>query len=267
MDISIFMAGARPKWWPRLYESLKENRCKWELIIIGPNRPDFNLPENFRYEHCIYKPTQAYSAGAYLSKGKIIGYSADDAVYERNALDLIVDASNRLGKKTILTQVTVENGKDVTEEHHFFRHCPKTPVMAPMAFFNREWFWEIGGYDRNFVSGQSENDLVMRAYQDGGKVQLVPLSKVYLNHEEVHGGFINKIKYRLGKNSFRTGYFNDRRYLEECWVKEGYGTYNEKTLEHGTISPIRLLPHHPFDYKNILTVPQGPSGRWSKYER
>ena len=164
--------------------------------------------------------------------------------------------------KIILTQKTIENGIDVSEEHHFFRHCKNTPQVCPMAFMNKKWFFELGGIDRNFCSGQYENDLCLRSFQDGGRIINVPESKVYLNHDEVHGGLINKIKYKFGKNSFRSGYHNDRRYLEECWVKNGYGTYDEKTLKHGEVSKTRLLPVHPYDYKNILTVAQGPAGRW-----
>ena len=252
LNISIFMAGARPKWWLRLYKSLIQNKCKFEIIIVGPNKPNFSLPNNFRYEHCSFKPTQAYSASSYLSKGELIGYSADDAVYAPLALDFIWQAYQKYGKKTILAQSTIENGKDVTSEHHFFRHDTTTPRMAPMAFMNREWFWNLGGIDRNFICGQYEQDLVMRAYQDGGSVRNIRESKVFLKHEETHGGIINKIKYKLGKNSFRSGYWSDRRYLEECWVKDG------------KISDKRLLPLHPFNYDNILTVPQGPQGRWGK---
>ncbi len=196
----------------------------------------------------------------------MIGWTADDAVYDQISLDEIWETYKKsfLPNKTIFTQRTIENGKDVTDEHCFFRHCKDTPQMAPMAFMNRNFFWECGGYDRNFISGQAENSILMEAHFRLCRIENVPKSKVWLNHEEVHGGFMNKVKYRLGKNSFRTGYFNDRRYLEECWVKEGFGTYDERTLKHGTVSPVRLLPHQPFNYDNILTVAQGPQGRWGK---
>lgn len=253
MDISLFLSAARPKWWKRMYKSLLGNKCEWEIVAVGPNEPDFDLPVNFRFYKCDFKPTQCYAAASYFCKGELIGYIADDATYGLNALDMIWEDYLVHGKKTILTQRTIENDKDVTDEHYFFRHNKTTPQMAPMAFFNREWFWELGGYDRNFISGQAENDLVMRAYQDGGKIVEVFNSKVFLNHEEVHGGFLNKLKYKFGKNSFRSGYWDDRRYLEECWV-----------LSNGEISKTRLLPLHPFNYENILTVAQGPTGRWGK---
>jgi hypothetical protein len=273
MQISLFMSAARPKWWKRMYKSLVGNKCKWEIVAVGPNPPLEEMPINFRYYKCDFKPTQCYAAASYFSKGELIGWTADDAFYDENSLDSIwkfyKEGKTLYGKpfdakKIIYTQKTIENGKDVSREHHLFRNCQDTPQMCPMAFLNREWFWFLKGYDRNYVSGQAENSIVCDALADSGRIVNVPLSKVYLNHEECHGGFINKIKYRLGKNSFRTGYENDRRYLEECWVEEGYGTYDEKTLKYGTVSPVRLLAHQPFNYDNILTVPAGPQGRWEK---
>jgi hypothetical protein len=263
MDISLFMSSNRPQWWKRMVDSLQENKCSWEIIAVGPQGLPL-LPRNLWYYWCPFKPTQCYAAASYMAQGELIGWTADDAVYAPNALDIILDAYKKSTTQCIYTQSTIENSKDVTSEHCFFRNCKDTPVMCPMAFMNRKFFWECGGYDRQFTSGQAENDIIMTALSKGAVIENIPESRVYLNHEEVHGGFINKIKYRLGKNSFRTGYENDRRYLEECWVKEGYGTYDEKTLTHGTVSPVRLLPHQPFNYNNIFTVPAGPQGRWEK---
>lgn len=268
MNISLFASANRTQWWERLYNSLQGNKCSWEIVFVGPNPPTFDLPINFRYYYCPFKPTQCYAAASYFCTGELIGWTADDAVYDSKSLDVIYSrykwyqGFHQPKKKIIFTQRTIENGKDVSEEHHFFRHCKDTPQMAPMAFMNREWFRTLKGYDRNFVSGQAENSIVMDALADGGEIENISNSIVYLNHEEVHGGFWNKVKYRLYKNSFRSGYFNDRRYLEECWVKEGYGTYDEKTLNHGTISNTRLLAHQPFEYTTILTKPQGPQGRF-----
>lgn len=250
VDVSLFLSASRPQWWKRMYQSLVGNNCSYEIVCVGPKPPNFGFIKNFIYYNCNYKPNQCYAIASHLCRGELIGYSADDAVYNSYSLDKIWEAYQKYGKKTILAQSTIENGKDVTDEHYFFRHDTTTPRMAPMAFMNREWFWELGGIDRNFICGQYEQDLLMRAYQDGGSLINVRDSKVYLNHEETHGGIINKIKYKLGKNSFRSGYWSDRRFLEECWVKDG------------KISDKRLLPLHPFDYSNILTVAQGPSGRW-----
>jgi len=264
MDISLFMSAARPKWWKRMHQSLVGNKCQWEIVAVGPNPPIETMPDNFRYYQCDFKPCQCYAAASYFSTGELIGYCADDVSYSPHALDFIWEAYEKHGKKVILTQQTIENGKDVTEEHYFFRRCKNTPQMAPMAFLNRDWFWSLKGYDRNYICGQAENSICIDAQYDGGKIINISESKAFLNHEECHGGIWNKINYRLGKVSFRNGYYRDRRYLEECYVEDGFDTYDEKTLKHGSVSLKRLLPHHPYNYKNILTVSQGPQGDWEK---
>jgi hypothetical protein len=255
MDISLFMSASRPKWWERMYESLEGNKCEWEIIAVGPNKPKWHLPYNFRYLRMNYKPCQCYAIASWMCRGKLIGWTTDDATYDSNSLDLIMQAYLSDSMKTIYAQQSIEDGKDTRNDHFFFWGCPDTPRMAPLAFINREWFWRLGGYDRNFVCGQAENDIVMRALEDGGQVKLISDSRIYIHHKEVH-------RFRWNY-PFRSGYYNDRQYLEECWCPDGFGTFNEKTLKHGTISPVRLLPLHPFNYKNILTVAQGNKGRWA----
>lgn len=258
-DISIFMAAARPKWWERMYESLKGNRCSYEIIAVGPNKPKHTLPHNFKYYQSFFKPCQDYAIASQYATGELIGWGCDDATYFDDSLDIICEAYVKHGPKTIFAQVSIEDRKDTRNDHFFFWGCPDTPRMAPLAFLNRRWFWELGGYNRLFVAGQNENDLVMRAIQDGGKVELVENSIVQIHHKQVH-------RFRWNYH-FRSGYWNDRRCLEEAWVKEGFGTFNDRTLEHGTISKERLLPHYPFDYSNILTVGQGPQGEWENAKR
>jgi GT2 family glycosyltransferase len=122
--------------------------------------------------------------------------------------------------------------------------------MAPLGFINRQFFHELGGYDRNFVCGQSENDVVMRAIAQGGRVETAKDSKVFLCHAECHGEY-----------QFSSGYIQDREFLENCWVKEGYGTYEKNLPFH--LSSARLKPMQRFEDKDILTVNQGPAGRWA----
>lgn len=268
MDISLFMSAARPQWWQRIHKSLLSNACDWEIVAVGPNPPKWQLPANFRYYHCPYKPAQCYAAASNLCRGELIGYTADDATYGTWALDKIWNAyRNPNSKKAIFAQRTIEDGKDVVKSHHFFWNCQDTPTMAPLAFMNREWFMKLGGYDKNYISGQAENDIVMNALADGGRIEPVMSSEIYLHHTECHRVRFRRLWRLLGLQEkiaypFRAGYVHDRTYLENCWVKEGYGTYNEKTLAHGTISKVRLIPHQPFEYSNILTVPNGPQGAW-----
>lgn len=263
-QISLCAAAARPEFWIRLYNSLSQNAVSFEIVFVGPNEPNFSLPVNFNYIKSNVKPAQAYEIAFRNAKGEMGGWMADDAHYNDpyaqcpNSLDSIwqnyQDSIKKYGdKKTIFSQRTIEDYKDTGhadwEKHRFFYGDMRTPQMAPLGFINLEFFHSLGGYDRNFVCGQSENDIVMRAIENGGRVETAKDSKVVLCHAECHG-----------KYAFRSGYFLDREYLESCWVKEGFGTY-EKRLPY-TLSNTRLKSLDRFEDANILTINQGPSGKW-----
>lgn len=256
--ISLIASAARPAFWIRFYKSLLANTIDIEVVFVGPCAPDYLLPKNFIYRYSDCKPAQCYEAAARLSSGELIGWTADDADYNYapvncpNALDLIWQRYEAAkNNKLILAMCPLEDSSAEWPNHHFFYGDKSTPIMAPFGFINREWFNSLGGYDRNFICGQSENDIVMRGLSDGGSIEIVEESKLYVHHAQCHGDY-----------PFRSGYDQDRSYLESCWVNEGYGTY-EKGLPR-TLSPHRLKQVEPFSNEDILTVNQGPAGRWEK---
>lgn len=252
-DISLIASAARPQFWEDLYASTLDNKnVKIQIVFCGPNPPQYALPDNFKYIYASVKPAQCYEIAARAAEGEIIGWTADDARYNRlsincpNGLDILWThyLSYQVyhgDNKTILAQRTIEDGTDISPKHRFFFDRQDTPMMAPLGFINREWFMQLGGYDRNFICGQSENDIVMRGLQDGGRVYLLDDSKVFLSHAECHGEY-----------TFRHGYNFDREFLESCWVNP------DKSM-----SLTRLKPFERFDEQDITTINQGPAGRWA----
>lgn len=259
--ISLCAAAARPRFWKRFYDSLAGNKVEVEVIFVGPNRPDFELPANFVFAQSNVKPCQAYSHAINIARGELIGWTADDVIYNGpiaacpNALDLIWEAYMRAKEeygdnKTILSQVTIEDygmrwnrqrALNFWRSHHFFNGNMTTPMMAPIGFISKEFFNQLGGYDRSFVCGQSENDICMRAYEVGGRVLGVEDSIVEIKHREAH---------MTDRYNFSKGYGQDRTFLQACWT------------ENGKMVTKRRIPVQPFDQATILGSNQGPSGRW-----
>ncbi len=268
IKISLVASANRIKWWMRFYNSLKGNKIPYEVIFVGDTAPDFTLPENFIHIPATVKPAQCYEIGFRKARGELIGWTADDAdyVYAGNVdnLDRVYqhykECEQKYGDyKTVIAMRPIEDGGDVYDFHHFFGGWHHTPIMAPFGILNRKWFVEeLGGYDRRFVSGQSENDVVMRAFEAGGRVELCLDCYVYVHHREVHPP-------RAQDNKFRQFYDLDRKILEDCWVEGGYGAYknrNEGNI-NAIISKTRLLPLERFeDTPDITTVTQGVKGRW-----
>ena len=145
-----------------------------------------------------------------------------------------------------------DGSANVWKFHHFFGGKSNTPVMAPFGLISNKFLKELGGYDKNFIGGQSENDVVMRAFEAGGRVHIDLEAHLWVNH-----------RLHEHPNKFRSYYKWDREVLENAWVPTGYGSYNDKSLNWATvkISPTRLKPLEPFEERpDWTTVSQGPKG-------
>lgn len=282
--ISLVASANRTEWWMRFYNSLLGNKVPFEVIFVGNVKPNFELPENFKFIYATVKPAQCYQIGFWAAQGELIHWTADDANYNHpqlncpNSLDIACshwrDMENRFGndKKSIVSFRPIEDGGDVWSFHHFFGGWPHTPTMAPFALVHRKYLSEPGtGYDRRFVSGQSENDVVMRVLEDGGRVEVCMSAFLYVHHRQVHPRDPN-----TGKevNKFRAWYNTDRDILEQAWVNGGRGFYEKyNALPNGPekeqaklsvpISKTRLVPFEPFENTpDVTTVTQSLKGIW-----
>jgi hypothetical protein len=237
--ISFVASSIRPNFWANMYNSLIDNEVGWEIIMVGPH-DGISPGKNFTFIKSNVKPAQCYEIGFRAAKGEYISWTADDASYTPRTVDKFNDYRKSFDKKTIFAFRTVEDGKDITEVHRFIGKNPNAPRMAPFGVIDTAFFRELGGYDRDFICGQSENDVVMRVYESGGRLELLPL-QVIVSHQRAH----------MGGTVFRTNhYFDDRRVLESAW------------MDGNTILPKRKYPVNPFSDTDILTITQGQKGQW-----
>lgn len=281
--ISLCASANRIRWWPRLIESLRGNKYPFEVVFAGNIEPDFDMaryPE-LKWIYTTVKPAQAYQIAFWNATGELIGWTADDATYDDFspvALDIAYDAWSKLDaqygndRKSALAMNPCEDGGwPQLKFHKLFGGWEETPSMAPFGILDREYFVnKLGGYDKHFVSGQSENDVIMRVYEDGGRLEICMDAKLYVHHSEVHP------KRHNGKSftPFRYDYNKDRERLENCWIKGGYGFYEKLNSFRNNnpdsrkevvanISKTRILPFEPFEKNDTyLTASQGEKGQW-----
>ena len=269
IKVSIVASANRVKWWDRFYNSLAKCSVPFEVIFVGDQRPIRDMPDNFKWIHAVVKPAQCYEIGFREAKGECIHWTADDASYGGNntlcedPLGIAyrkyqeIEAQHGNDGKTVVAMNPCEDGGyPQAKFHRFFGGWLNTPMMAPFNLINRDYFVNtLGGYDADFVSGQSENDVVMRVFEDGGRVEVCPEAKLYVHHRQVHPP-------KPQDNRFRQFYNKDREVLENCWIPAGYGNY-EKDNKNIEISKTRLRPVKKFEDKDIRTVTQGLyKGRW-----
>lgn len=232
MDVSIVASAVRVKEWGKFLTSLESNRCKYEVIFVGSVPPYITEGNNPHLKWIESKacPAECYSIGFKMAKGRLIHWTADDCIYSKCCLDEIWTRwLDEKKEKIILEPLLFENyGKGWHENSgtQKFNSQWFSPLMAPFGFMSREWFNKLGGIDRNFTHGQYENDLVLRAMEDGGKVKIVHEAEVWVDHFGVHGG--------VEGSDFSKGYIEGRKFLGSCWIKDG------------KISKKRLKPLEPF---------------------
>ena len=248
IKFSLVASSIRPDLWGAFLKSLEGTQFPYEVIFVGDvNASAYPEHPNLRVIETKVKPAQCYEIGFRAAAGEWIHWTADDAEYGPgvwNGVWRIIESMKE--PKTIYEFTTVEDGKDCTDHHHLIGGRHETPVMAPFGIINADFLKELGGYDRRFMCGQSENDLVMRAMQAGGKVQIMPY-KVFVEHTRKHQGSRG--------SAFRatpTGYYaHDRKILEGSWI-----------LPDGKISQKRLDAFEPFEDEGILEATQSHKGKW-----
>lgn len=242
IKISLCASAIRTSHWNEFYNSLLCNKISFEVIFVGNTKPDFVLPNNFRYIYSSTKPAQCYEIAFRNAKGELIHWTADDSTYSTNALDIIYNFYKSFNnEKLIVALRTIEDGEDFTEGHRFIYRDYNSPRMAPFGVMNRELFNKLGGYDRRFIGGQSENDIAMRVYEIGGKLELCNDVSVFVHHKKMHSS---------GTLIRNLCYLEDRKVLEGLWVKDG------------NIQDKRLYKVESYEDKDILFTTQGQKGIW-----
>jgi hypothetical protein len=255
MHVSLFASSIRPHLWPAFFESSKGTSVDVEVVFGG------NLTEDqvfqackmdpFRYIHTAdIKPAQVYEVCRRECKGELICWVADDAEFP----DDVIGKAYRFwkencGRKDVVCIRTKENygtWRDCDNTcHHFFANSPEAPKMAPIGMMNREYFDELGGIDRRYICGQWDNDLMMRIYNDGGKLHYFGDGWVELDH-------LNKHDPDFGismKRPFGNGYAHDRRILEASWGKKGQMAYRMPYRRFDT-------GFEPYDDKDLASKSQ-----------
>jgi hypothetical protein len=265
IKISICFPTIRPHLWKKLYDSLCTNNVRWEIVCGGPGNWEGYVPgPNFKFMQTNAKPAQVYEACFRRAKGELLHWSTDDCFYDALALDNIYKLYQELNDDRVVIAVRpVEDGNEITS--HTFKGG-YTPPMAPFGVVNTKKFHELGGYDKQFICGQSENDIVMKFYEIGGTMKVCEGAIVRVEHNRGHQG---QSVFRGGANGNPGFYGEDRKVLEPLWITPegmakitGIRELDNRIKWENYMRKTRSRPVDRFEDKDILTVTQGPRGIW-----
>ena len=291
-EVSIFASAVRPMIWPELFKSLDGTSVAIEVVFAG-NAGEYdvrsasyshgNFPFTYIHTENI-KPGQCYFLASQNCQGETLLYTADDAEYRG---DIVGKAykywKSKNNKKLILSLQVKESGYQLEQGqfidmniHRFFGGGgnENNPLMAPIGLISREYFNELGGLDRRYCAGQWENDIVMRAYQDGATVEVFGDTESYVDLD--HYGKSLKIgeckdNADFLNRPFASSYQHDRQVLEQSWsivdqhalmdlLHQGIHAIPITAIKK--ISKVRLDRFEPYEDKDLLTKSQGYAGRW-----
>jgi len=237
--ISIFASAHRPQNWMDLYKSIGENDVEFELVFVGPNQPDYRLPNNFRFIRSLVKPAQCSEIALRNTTADLVMNIADDVFFKQSRpLDRLYETyKNYNNDKIILSCRYMLNGEVLSEESVRFDGM-NSPIMPLSGLMSRNLLMSMGGIDKNFIAIMWDLDIAMRVHALGGDVIL---SDVFLEEDKDKSA---------GSELCNEFWEHDRGLLFSLWKK------------NGKVHLRRTKPVEPFDDRNILKASQGPRGRW-----
>ena len=297
--ISLFGSMIHPEFWMRLYNSLSSNKVPFELIFVGNKIPNFKLPENCHFIYSETKPAQCYEIGSRYAVGDLIMHTGDDCVFSERALDNIYEIFRNLNDdKAMVSCGYILGGNDLSvEQGYYWTDDNNSPRMPFGALMKREMWKKLGGIDNRFIAQYWDLDIAMRMYEIGGR--LVFAENAWVEEVQSSAAIFWKKKFSILNNPLvykissyfyhnlsrgiqffkkhkkrprlwlEFGVTKDRPILDQFWVikkDSAEGIALESIYCHkegrGAISKRRLAPIEPFEDRHILTVSQGPKGRW-----
>lgn len=280
MKISLFASSVRCWLWNEFMRNLSTNAIEYEVVFAGDlneyqTRPFLKKYPSLKYIHTgKIKPSQCYEAARRACTGELVFWVCDDAEFSPNLLDNVYKFwHNQNYLETIVSVKTNEDSKNNNlDDHRFFGGNVNTPLMAPLGVMNRMYLDNLGGIDQRYISGQYENDIVMRVLENGGKVVKYEEGCVYIEHIIKHGK----------GTKFWTSYEEDRKVLENSWVKGGYEPppksfaiympFRQESepmvaryypVTNREVLKKRQDTFVPFSDEDLLTKNQGQAGIWA----
>jgi hypothetical protein len=248
--ISIIATAFRPQNWMDLYSSIGDNDISFEVVFVGPNDPDFELPTNFKFIKSYTKPVQCVEIASRNATADLILQISDDSKFRTTApLDRLYNTYKSYNNDKLILSCRFMRDEEVwpLKEHRIFPHEDKSSPFMPMCgLMSRRLYRDIGGMDRNFIAVMADLDLDMRILELGGEVKFCDDVRV----EE----FKSK---SFGSTLCNDYWHHDRKLLLKLWSKRRILCPTRRKTRCNRARPVESFSDH-----RILEESQDPKGRW-----
>ena len=189
INVSICCSSDRPHFWEYYYETVSMNTINFEILFIGPNKPNFILPNNVKFIHTNVKPAQCEFIGPLYSRGELVLIAPDDSHMSPFCLDILYEAYKKENNyKCIVSPEKygsfIEQISSTEEMLKIINEVPTQKGYIGSSFkdlqtqeggmISRQFYLELGGPDKRFIFGHAFTDVQIRALRSGGKIVFCP---------------------------------------------------------------------------------------------
>ena len=229
----------------RVYRTLQTN-LDMEIIYIGPVNylaDDSLVSIPHRFIVSPVKSVQCCQIGMYLARGETVSLLADDvwvSPYVWDEAYVLYKESNDY--KTIVSMNWWEDRPtSLGDRGNFKKFLVRFGIQLPSSYcvMSRKFFWELGGYDSNFIKRSWDLDFFLKAIKNGATVK-------YCTDDSPGKGAIESIDGPWGSEIS-----GDTALYEAKWA-----------MEDGKL--VQKIEDRPFEFNDtIYTVSQGArDSRW-----
>lgn len=171
-NISAYFTSIRPYRWMRIHEMLVKSGLTFEIVIVGPTEPKFELPKEFRFFQSNVKALQCAHAAAHFSIGETLLQIADDVDYQDGGIRAMFDAV--MARKVAATCSYYQNNVCFVPFQNIAGKKNGTLPMLPVCgMYKRHIYEDLGGIDKRFTGVMGELDLYQRIELAGYKTEFV----------------------------------------------------------------------------------------------
>ena len=137
--ISVFASAYRIHWWRGMYDSLATNKVSFEIVFVGQNKPDFKLPNNFKYIYSNVKPAQCLEIALKQATGEFIMNMSDDWLFSDSFLDNLCKEAQSISKikeNFVLSPMQKKaNGSYIHKKYYgFWSHLQNFAILSQKAY-------------------------------------------------------------------------------------------------------------------------------------
>jgi hypothetical protein len=219
-----------------LHERLQKTNIPFEMVIVGPVEPTFELPEEIKYIKSKVKPSQCFHAAGMLTTGSVMLQLVDDLEYSDGSIEKMYDVVTQHDNVTATPFYYKDNKNTSADQNIAGCHYPHSylPYLPVCGMFRKKAWIDHKGLDRRFDGIMGELDFYMRICMNGYRTVFVD-------------GIVNE---NMSYQTESVGGLSQR-----YWVKDR-STFNQLWTTNNVYYPIRNDIVREYDISTVLTVDQ-----------